>query len=78
MGLVIFNEVVGLLAGDALYVADLVAELDSVKLVRVFQKLWSEGGRNELGVFRQFVDHVGHALAVLCVQSLSTKCTRRN
>lgn len=67
---VVFDEVSGDFPGDAIDVADLVAEPDAVELVRVLEQLGPEGGRDELRVVAQLVDHVGDGLAMLGVEGL--------
>ena len=43
--------------GDARDVADLVLESDTVELVGALQEFRAEGGRDELGILGQPVDH---------------------
>jgi len=70
MSLVVFNKVVCFFPRDAFHVADFVPELDSIVLVRMLQKFWPESGRNKLGVFGQFVNHISHSFAMLSIESL--------
>lgn len=70
MRCVIFHEVIGFFTRHTVDVTHLVAEFDSVELVGVFQEFRSEGSRDELSCFGQFVDHIGYSLTMLRIQRL--------
>lgn len=53
----LLNEPCCCFFADACDVADLVLEGDSVELVGALQQLWTEGGRDELGILGKTVDH---------------------
>jgi len=73
MRLIIFDEVVSFFTSDALDVADFVAELNAVVFIGMFEQFRPESGGDELGVFGQFVYHVGHTFTMLGVKGLEQK-----
>ena len=47
-----------------------ISEPDTIEFVGMFQQLRSEGCRDELGLFAQFMDHVCNSFPVLGIQGL--------
>lgn len=70
VGVIILDEVLGLLPRDAIDVADLVAKPDAVKLVRILEQLRPERGCDELGRVTKLVYHVRDSLSMHCIQCL--------
>lgn len=68
---VIFDEIACNFSGYTVDVGHFIPESYTIELVRVFEQFWSESGRDELCVFTELVDHIGHCFTMLCIQSLS-------
>ena len=58
--LIVLDEIERLLFGDTIDYAHFVSEANTVELVRKLQQLRTKGGRDELSLVAQLVNHVGH------------------
>lgn len=71
---VIFDEVSCNIFCYAVDVRYFVPETNAVELVRVLKQFRSEGGRDELCIFAELMDHVGDCFTMLSIKSLNRKC----